>query len=411
MGLRLLAAPGMETVRQATNAMNSSSPLSIVLADCADNVAVERAVWELATRLPRDRFATRVWLSSDPDKEPFAAALETRNIPVDRMPATAASWSFRRIFDVWGRLRRARPTLLHLHFAWPGDDGVPGALTEMTGVRHRIVTAHGGRSPERTRGAAHSTLDRADAVTTTCDGFAEQLARETGFARDLVRLVPPGIEEPDEEREIEHAQRIRARLGAGAVRPLWVFVGRLEPHRGAAVLLESLGIVRERGLNFVAAIMGDGPQGPELERRIGELGLEDCVHLLETEDDPGPLLAAADAVVVPSLWDGMSTVLLQALARGRAVIASAVGGAPDVIENGVSGRLVPPGDARSLADALETCHRRADTATRMGREAGRRADGEFTWERVVDAYESVYDEVLGLASFAPDRDAVARGRW
>ena len=107
----------------------------------------------------------------------------------------------------------------------------------------------------------------------------------------------------------------------------------------------------------------------------------------------------------------MSSVLLQALARGRPVIASAVGGAPDVIENGATGRLVPPGDARSLADALESFHRRADSALRMGREAERRAQDEFTWERVVDAYEAVYDEVLGLASFAPDRDAVARGRW
>ena len=391
--------------------MNPTSPLSLVLADCADNLAVERAVWELATRLPRDRFSTRVWLSSDPAKEPFAAALATRDIAVDRMPAPAASWSFRRVFDVWGRLRRARPALLHLHYAWPGDDGVPGALTEMTGVRHRIVTAHGGRSPERTRGASRSALEGADAVTTTCEGLAEQLARETGIGRDRIHCITPGIERPEESREAEDARRIRAELGAGAIRPLWVFVGRLEPHRGASVLLEALGIVRERGLNFVAAIVGAGPQRLELEQRIDALALGASAHLLEPDDDPGPLLAAADAVVVPSLWEGMSSVLLQALARGRPVIASAVGGAPDVIENGATGRLVPPGDARSLADALESFHRRADSALRMGREAERRAQDEFTWERVVDAYEAVYDEVLGLASFAPDRDAVARGRW
>jgi glycosyltransferase involved in cell wall biosynthesis len=391
--------------------MNPSSPLSLVLADCADSVAVERAVWELATRLPRDRFAARVWLPSDPAKDAFAAALETRDISVERMPTQAATWSFRRVFDVWGRLRRARPALLHLHFAWPGDDGVPGALSEMSGVRHRIVTAHGGRTPERTRGASHSALEGADVVTTTCDGLAEQLARETGIERDRIRLISPGIDAPDEPFESDQSRRIRARLGAGAIRPLWVFAGRLEPHRGAGLLLEALGIVRERGLQFVAAIVGEGPQRPELQQRIVDLGLGTVAHLLESEDDPGPMLAAADAVVVPSLWDGMSTVLLNALARGRPVIASAVGGAPDVIENGVSGRLVPPGDARSLADALESFHRRADTALRMGREAEARTRDEYTWERIVDAYEAVYDEVLGLASFAPDRDAVARGRW
>ena len=391
--------------------MNPTSPLSLVLADCADSLLVERTVWELATRLPRDRFDVRVWLSPDPAKEPFAAALAAREIAVDRMPTAGAGWGFRRVFDVWGRLRRARPSLLHLHFGWPGDDGVPVALTEMAGVKHRIVTAHGGRSPETTRAASRKTLEGADTVTTTCEVFAEQLVRETGIARDKIRRITPGIDTADEEREAELSRRVRERLGAGVIRPLWVFAGRLEAHRGAGVLVEALGIVRERGLHFVAALMGQGPQGLELERRIADLGLDASVHMIEPDADLGTLIAAADAVVVPSLWEGMSPVLLQALSRGRPVIASAVGGAPDVIENGITGRLVPPGDARALADALESFHRRSDSATRMGREAGRRACDEFSWEHVVDAYEAVYDDVLGLASFAPDRDAVARGRW
>jgi glycosyltransferase involved in cell wall biosynthesis len=389
----------------------SSSPLSIVLADCADSVTVERAIWELATRLPRERFDVRVWLSSDPAKEPFAAALAASGVAVDRMPTAGAAWGFRRVFDVWGRLRRARPALLHLHFAWPSDDGVPAAIAEIAGVKHRIVTAHGGRSPETTRAASRKTLEGADLVTTTCDGFAEQLVRETGIARDRIRRILPGIEARDDAREVELARRIRERLGAGVIRPLWVFAGRLEAHRGPGVLIEALGIVRERGLHFVAALMGRGPQALELERRIGELGLEASVTVIDPDDDLGALIAAADAVVVPSLWDGMSPVLLQALSRGRPVIASAVGGAPDVVENGATGRLVPPGDARALADALESFHRRGDSAARMGREAERRSGDEFNWERVVDAYEAVYDDVLGLASFVADRDAVARGRW
>ena len=391
--------------------MTPASPVSLVLADCADSLPVERTVWELATRLPRDRFDVRVWVSSDPAKEPFAAALAAHEIAVDRMPTAGASWGFRRVFDAWGRLRRAKPALLHLHFAWPSDDGVPGALTEMAGVKHRIVSAQGGRNPETTRAASRKTLHGADMVTTTCEGFAEQLVRETGIARDKIRRITPGIDTPDEHQEPEQARRIRERLGAGTIRPLWVFAGRLEPHRGAAVLIEALGIVRERGLHFEAVLMGQGPQEAELESRVAELGLGASVHVSAPDDGLGALIAAADAVVVPSLWDGMSPVLLQALTRGRPVIASAVGGAPDLIENGVNGRLVPPGDARALADALESFHRRADSSARLGREAGRRACDEFTWDHVVDAYEAVYDDVLGLASFVPDRDAVARGRW
>jgi glycosyltransferase involved in cell wall biosynthesis len=83
------------------------------------------------------------------------------------------------------------------------------------------------------------------------------------------------------------------------------------------------------------------------------------------------------------------------------VVASAVGGIPEVIEDRVSGRLVPPGDVVALTEALEWLHRRADLAAALGREGAARVRESFTWERVVQSFEEVYDEVLGLASFAP----------
>ena len=391
--------------------MNPLSPLSLVIADCAQSVPVERAVWELATRLPRERFEVRVWLPSDAASEPLAAALATREIVVDRVPTSGAAWSFRRIFDVWSRLRRARPTVLHMHFDWPTRGGFSGPMSEMAGVRHRVLTAHGGRTPEDSRGASKTALERADAVTTTCELFGDQLVRETGISRDRVRRVPPGVDPPDEFREADAAAEVRERLGASPLRPLWVFVGRFEARRGVEVLVESLGIASSRGLPFIAVLAGEGAQRGAVERRLAELELGASVQLVGPPEDLGALLAAADVVVVPSLWDGVSGVMLQALARGRAVIASAVGGAPDFIENGLTGRLVPPGDARSLADALEFFHRRPDVAARLGREAAGRVRDECPWERVVEAYEAVYDEVLGLASFVPESDAVARGRW
>lgn len=389
--------------------MNASTPLSLVLADCSGSVAAERAIWELATRLPRARFEPRVWLASDPAQDPFAAALALRDVPVDRMPAPGAAFSFRRVFDVWSRLRRARPEVLHLHFSWPTASAVAGGIADVSGVRHRIVTVHGGRDPESSRDAASRVLERAEIVTTACDAFAEQLARETDVPRERMRRVPAGIDAPEDAREAEAALDFRGAMGAGPLRPLWVFAGRLEPHRGADVLVESLGILRERGLPFVAAIVGDGPERAALERRIDELNLTTSIHVVAPPDDIRPCLAAADAVVVPSRWDGASAVLLEALARGRPLIASAVGGAIDAVDNGHTGRLVPPGDARALADALESFHRRPDAATRLGREAARRVLEDHEWDRVVEAYEAVYDEVLGLASFVPD--AVARGRW
>jgi glycosyltransferase involved in cell wall biosynthesis len=390
--------------------MTSNLPLSLVLADCADSLAVERALWELATRLPRQRYDLRVWLSSNPAKQPLASALEAADIPVDRLPGPAA-WSWKQAYDVWSRLRRVRPTMIHLHFDWPSREGVSSGIAGMAGVRHRVVSAHGGRTPDSNVGATRGSLERADLVTATSDLFIEQLARESGLPRERFRRVPTGIDPVDEEAEYEESCLWRERLGAGLLRPLWVCAGRWEPHRGAQVFVEALGIARQRELPFVAALAGGGSLRDAIERRLAELDLDASVALIDDLEDPGPLLMAADAVVVPSLWDSLSTVLLEAMARERPVVASAVGGAPDVVENGVTGVLVPPGDASALADALESFHRHPDAARRLGHEAAHRVGGDLTWQRVVEAYETVYDEVLGLATFVPEREAVARGRW
>jgi glycosyltransferase involved in cell wall biosynthesis len=146
-------------------------------------------------------------------------------------------------------------------------------------------------------------------------------------------------------------------------------------------------------------LAGAGSLKPALERQAEDLGIS--VTFLEPPDEPGPLLVAADMVILPSLWETIPILLLEAMARGRPVVASAVGGIPEVVEDGWSGRLVPPGDARSLAEALESLHRRPDWASRLGSNAARRIKEDFAWARVIDGYEAVYDDVLGLASFGP----------
>jgi glycosyltransferase involved in cell wall biosynthesis len=125
-------------------------------------------------------------------------------------------------------------------------------------------------------------------------------------------------------------------------------------------------------------------------------------------DDVGGLLAAADGVILPSRWEGLPLVLLEAMVRGRPIVATAVGGVADAIEDGVTGTLVPPNDVSALAAALEHLHRRADRAWRLGEAAADVARARYSWVSVVDEFESVYDEVLGLATVTPEGKAAAR---
>ncbi len=385
--------------------------IPVLLVESGKSVGgTERVVWELATRLPRARFDVRVWLSDAPGVDEFAAALAARELPVERLAEVDSRWDVRGMLGTWSRLRAARPTILHVHHVWPAADRYLAALARAAGVPHLIVTEHivGQSHSTGQRALKRSELDRADAVTAVCGAVADTLVRDYGVARDRVRVVPNGADLPDGAREAEAARAWRERFSASLIRPLWVVVGRLEEQKGHAVLLDALAEVWKRGLDFTLAVAGDGSLRGALEQRAAELGIGGKVRFLGALDDAGPLLAAADAVVLPSLWEGLPLVLLEALVRARPTVATAVGGVPEVMEDGVHGQLVPAGQALPLADALERFHRKPDRATRLGRAGAELVRAEYTWKAVVDGFEAVYDEVLGLATFSPESGPASR---
>ena len=381
-----------------------SQPVSVLLAESGRAMGgTERVVWELATRLPRERFDVTVWLPGAPGLDELAASLDAREVRVERVSEVESRWDWKGMFFTWRRLQRRRPALLHLHHVWPASDRYLPSLAEAAGVPHLVLTEHIVGQPHSAgqKLLKRRELARADAVTAVCGAVAESLVRDYGVPRERIRVVPNGADAPEEGAEHDAARRMRLSLGASAIRPLWVCAARLEEQKGHAVLMEALAEVKRRGLDFVVALAGEGSLRAGLERSVAELGLTDCVRFLGMVEEIGPLLSAADAVVMPSRWEGLPLTLLEALARGRPVVASAVGGIPEVIEDRVSGRLVPPGDVVALTEALEWLHRRADLAAALGREGAARVRESFTWERVVQSFEEVYDEVLGLASFAP----------
>ena len=386
--------------------------MSVLLAESGRAMGgTERVVWELATRLPRERYDVTVWLPEVPGMDEFAAALAARDVRVERVPEVDSRWDWKGMFRTWRGLRRLSPSLLHLHHVWPASDRYLVSLAEAAGVPHLVLTEHIVGQPHSAgqRLLKRRELKRADAVTAVCGSVVDSLVRDYGVPRERVRVVPNGADLPDEAAEHPASRRVRATLGASAMKPLWVCAARLEEQKGHDVLLEALAGVRRRGLDFVVAFAGDGSRRATLERRAAELSLADHVRFLGMVEEIGPLLAAADAVLMPSRWEGLPLTLLEALARARPVVASAVGGIPEVVEDRVSGRLVPPGDVGALEEALEWLHRRSDLATALGREGAARVRERYTWDRTVASFEEVYDEVLGLASFVPESARGGRG--
>ncbi len=370
----------------------------------------ERVVWELATRLNRQRFDVQVWLSPARAVTPLAEALKAREVPVRRVREVDSRWDWNGMFATWRALRETKPALLHVHHVWPAADRYLSSLADAAGVPHLVVTEHIVGTPHSAGQVRlkRRELKQAAVVTAVSAAVADSLVRDYGADRTRIRVVPPGADTPDPAREEPLARQFRQHLGAGLLKPLLVCVGRLERQKGQDVLLDAVAELRRRGHECVVALAGDGTERKPLEHRAATLGLRDHVRFLGALEDPVPLIAAASVVAMPSRWEGLPLVLLEAMMRGRTVVASAVGGIPEVLVDGVNGSLVPAGDATALANALEHLVRQPDLALQLGRQAARDVSDDFTWARVVQHYEGVYDEVLGLASFTPEEDRVAR---
>lgn len=215
-------------------------------------------------------------------------------------------------------------------------------------------------------------------------------AYATFFGADPARIavLPYGLD----PRPWTASWRRRRRRPSGAP-PTVTCVARLVPLKGHRVLLEALAALRARHPRLRCWLVGDGPLAAELRQHVRALGLEGCVRLWGRRDDVPRLLAATDVFVLPSLQEVTPLAITEAQLAGLPVVATDVGGIPELVRHGESGWLVPPGDARALAAALDAVLSDPGLARRLG-EAGRAAAlAERTWDRHWERLLAVYRAV------------------
>jgi glycosyltransferase involved in cell wall biosynthesis len=211
-----------------------------------------------------------------------------------------------------------------------------------TGTLEEFQQWPGGRLQRRVRTAA---LRRAVRVIVP-SAYLQRIALGWGVDRERTTVVPnPAPEAPT----LPPRDELRASYGSSGL-VLLAFAGRLTEQKDVGTLLAALGSVPDAALT----LLGDGPERARLERRALELGLGQRTQFLGAgeRDDVLRLCRAADAVVLSSTWENLPHTVVEALSVGTPVVATAVGGVPEVVADGVNGLLVPPGDADALAGAL-----------------------------------------------------------
>jgi len=180
----------------------------------------------------------------------------------------------------------------------------------------------------------------------------------------------------------------RAAFGLGMEDYVLGTVGALRPEKQQGDLIEAVARLHARGVRAVAVIVGGGEKEAALKQHAERAGIADCIHFLGDQQDVRPALAAMNVFVLTSVAvETFSNAALEAMAMGRSVVLSDVGGAREMVWPGINGYIYPPGDVGRLVDLLEGLSAVAPTARNMGEEARRIAVEKFSFSHMVDEYE------------------------
>lgn len=253
-------------------------------------------------------------------------------------------------------------------------------------VRFNPVTRFAYRATER------ALAERSAAIVAVSE-WEGRLARETLGARVPVEVIPNGggpcsAAEPDPEL---------VRFADG--RPLAGFVSVLRHEKGALALVHAAKLLHERGeLPGRVAIVGNGDQALIVRTVIDGLGISDRVRWFPWPGDSAPAFAAIDLLVVPSQWESLPIGPIDAMFCGVPVLATAVGGMPELVEDGVTGRLVPPEDVDALADALGDLLAAPERLRELGEAARAEAEGRRGTEPMIEATAALYERVASAGA-------------
>ncbi|MBI3088128.1 MAG: glycosyltransferase [Candidatus Omnitrophica bacterium] len=303
------------------------------------------------------------------------------------------------VVELWRLMRRRRYTIVHTHNSKAGFVGRLAA--RLAGVPVVIHTVHGfafhAQEPWWKR-RLYRVLERLAAgwcgrLIMISQPLIEWAVEAHIAPRDKMALIYSGIDVKTFQQPVD-AAALRAGLGLRDGEFVVGEVAKLWEGKGHAVLLRAAASLTDRLPGLRLLIVGEGGLRPSLEQLAGELGIRERVIFTGFRSDVPALMQVVDVAVLPSFFEGMGRAVLEAQAAGRPVIASRVGGIPDLIADGASGILVEPGSVEQLADAIRRLHDQPALRSRLGEAARQAVGGRFDARTMVEQIIRLYHEEL-----------------
>ena len=359
---------------------------------------LENGLVNIINRTPPERYRHAIVCLSDAG--PFARRIERSDVSVVSLHRDPGH-SFRLYWRLYLALHQLRPSVVHTRNLAALEGQIPALF--VPGAR-RVHGEHGrdvfdlqgtNRKYNLLRRAIRPLIQRYIAVSRDLESW---LVGVVGVAPKRIRQIYNGVSldlfypRADARPDLAPAGFVPSdALVVGTV-------GRLAAVKDQICLVRAFAAVLRRHPGWDAhlrlVIVGDGPLRKDLEAAIRGERIGNLVWLAGDCDNVPDLLRMLDLFVLPSLGEGICNTILESMASGLPVIATRVGGNPELVDEGVTGSLVPPADPSALADAIEVYARDASVGRRHGEAGLAKVAARFRWDRCVDDYLSVYDELL-----------------
>ena len=348
----------------------------------------EMLVSRIASGLDRKRFRSTVGL--------FAPGwlkerCETLGLPTVVVPMEG-QWDFRWIVRCCRVVRRQNVSLIHAHEFRANAFGA--LVAKLCGIP-LVGTVHGKNYyPDHVkRRMAYRWASRAAHMVAVSHDLRHFLEERIGIAHDRIAVIHNGVD-MIQQGSLDQVRRLRSEFGIGEDAFIIGIVGSLYPVKGHVHLFHALRTVLGHHPKTRLLVIGQGDLEQTLKQKVSDLGIEGAVSFLGLRNDVPRVLPLLDLFVLPSLSEGLSVALLEAMSTGVPVIASKVGGNPEIVVDGETGYLVPPERSEELASRIIEIMSDRESSRLLGERGREWVAREFTTARMLERYQDLYDSCL-----------------
>lgn len=341
----------------------------------------EKQLFELAKRLDKNKYDIFVCTIMGEERGELLKKLRNEDVRCGSLNINS-KWHFLKIIKLIFLLRKENPDILQSFLFF--DNILARIFGKIIGIP---IIISGQRNVETYRSKLRNFIEKktiflSDYIVSNTRAGKDILINREKLSENRIKVIYNGIElEP-----INNHKNDNNNITIG-------FIGRLEEQKGISFLLEALAILNNNKIRLL--IVGDGKEQEKLKLKARELKIDNCVKFLGRKENAWECMKIFDIFILPSLWEGMPNVILEAMSQEKLIISTSVGGVSEMITDGENGFLVDPGKPKQLAEKINyVIGLSEEEKIRIGENARKTVEKNFSIGRMVEEYENLYKDLL-----------------